>query len=308
MVLNALLASISLLLMTRNIDQNWFERLGKTESQNIPRVKVLAILPKRSAFITFVKDPFGTVFVVKQYKKFKNFKYFYLVMERLSSHIAQLMDFPVNRVRIINKEIKFPGKKYNNVPATLHLKVPGLRVNKLKNKYRNVRLRQRCGPKISREKWGRTREVIHHMARHPDLTVIAAFDTFMCDHGRHGSNLFYDEKSDRFYSIDLEKCFKFNLSEIAYENIKREPKFTKDELAGLKQYKEILQKMIDEFPPERLHALFDAIIKEAVLPDKIMTDKRMQSKITQFKRMMSQSYESAKKLVKLLEKLDNSKC
>ena len=308
MVLNALLASISLLLTTRNIDQNWFEKLGKIKNQKIPKVKVLAILPKDSAFITFVKDPFGTVFVVKQYKQFKACKYFYLVMELLSSHIAQLMDFPVNKVRVINSKIKFPGKKYNNVPATLHLKVPGLRISRLKNEYHDVILRQQCGSKVPREKWGRTREVIHHMARHIDLTVIAAFDTFMCDKGRHSSNLFYDKATDAFWSIDLEKCFKFNLSEIAYENIKRKPKFTKNELVGLKRYKIILQKLIDAFPPERLHGLFDAFIKEAVLPNKIMTDERMQSKITQFKRMMSQSYESAKKLVKLLEKLDNSKC
>ncbi len=282
------------------VNKEWFESFPI--NTKVPSIEIIGVLPKGGNVITFVKDQFNTIYLVKQYKEFDwDKKYLLMVMERLVSHMAQEMGYPYNKVRIIPANINFPGKPQKHLPATLHKVVPGVPVKQLSigSRFASVNLKQhRPKSKIS----GLREENIVHLWKHPDLPIIAGFDTFVSDRDRGKSNLIFCEIKNRFYAIDLERSFNSSCS-LAFFTLKnlrnmRRP-FSKKELRGLQVYKKIIEQLIKTFPPERTIRLFDKFCKE-VAPGKLFKNDLIQVRIREYKKVILKSYEDSKQLVKLL--------
>ena len=225
------------------VNKEWFESFPI--NTKVPKMKIVDEIWKDRTSVILVKDLFNTIFLVKQYKEFGLAQYLFMVMERLSSHMAQEMGYPYNKVRIIPANSNFTGKPQKHLPATLHKVVPGSKIKGLKNKaskFSNIDIRQ---------KNGLTRDIVSCLSRHPDLPIIVCFDTFVCDYDRTRSNLFYDIITNRFYAIDFEKSFqRVNVILLAIQNLRDMKKpFSRKELNGLRRYKNTIEKLILCFPP-----------------------------------------------------------
>ena len=284
------------------VNKEWFESFPI--NTKIPNMKIVNEIWKNRTSLIFVKDPFNTIFLVKQYKEFGLAKYLFMVMERLSSHMAQEMGYPYNKVRIIPANSNFTGKPYKNLPATLHKKVPGVTVKQLSigSRFANVSLKQHSSKsKIS----GLREKNIVHLWKHPDLPIIAGFDTFVCDRVRGRGDLIFCKIKNRFYAVDFEKSFNSSCS-LAFFTLKnlrnmRRP-FSKKELRGLQAYKKTIEQLIKTFPPERTIQLFDKFCKE-VLPGKLFKNDLIQVRILRYKEVILKSYEDSKQLVALLNQI-----
>ena len=281
-----------------SVNKGWFESFPI--NTKVPNMKIVDEICKNRTSLIFVKDSFNTIFLVKQYKEFGLAKYLFMVMERLSSYMAQEMGYPYNKIRIIPASSNFTGKPQKHLPATLHKVVPGVKVSQLKNeklKFSNIDIRQR----EEGEEVGLTRGIVSCLYRHPDFPIIVGFDTFVCDKDRGRSNLFYDIITNRFYAIDFEKSFqRVNVILLAIQNLRDMKKpFSKKELRGLRRYKNTIEKLILCFPPSYTIQLFDKFCKE-VLPNGLLESDEMQERVLGYKKVISESYEYSKQLVKLL--------
>jgi len=282
------------------VNKEWFESFPI--NTKVPNVKIVDEIKKRRVSLIFVKDPFNTIFLVKQYKEFDLANYLLIVMERLVSHMAQKMGYPYNKVRIIPANSNFVGKPYENLPATLHKKVPGVVLKQLKigSRFANVNLKQQIiGTKI----YGLRKENIVYLWKHPDLPIIAGFDTFVCDRDRGKKNLVFCEIKNRFYAIDFEKAFHSSLAFFTLKNLRNmwQP-FSKKELRGLQAYKKTIEQLIKTFPPKRTIQLFDKFCNE-VVPGELFENDRIQRRILRYKKVILKSYEDSKQLVGLLNQV-----
>ncbi len=283
------------------VNKEWFESFPI--NTKFPSIKIIGILPKNGGTLfTFVKDQFGTIYLVKQYKKFGLAKYLFMVMERLSSYMAQEMGYPYNKVRIILANSNFTGKSQKHFPATLQKVVPGVPVNQLRigSRFANVNLKQhKAKTGIS----GLREENIVNLWKHRDLHTIAGFDTFVCDKDRGKGDLIFCEIENIFYAVDFERSFKSSLAFFTLKNLRNMRRsFSKEELRGLQGYKKTIEQLIKAFPPERTIQLFDKFCKE-VLPGELFKNDRIQRRILRYKKVILKSYEDSKQLVGLLNQI-----
>jgi len=181
--------------------------------------------------------------------------------------------------------------------ATLHTFVPGKSLHALHYDPEKFSIQQF---KKERGIFGITRTIINFMSSSPNLSQIAALDTFTGSQSHGGGNILFDEESNDFYGIDLKKAFRKNLSHLAYENIKKmyaEKSFTPRQIDALKIYRDILKKLIARNPPGDICRKLDALVKTTNLNNKFVPITR------KCKVMIFQNYDSAQKLVILLDEI-----
>jgi len=277
-------------------------------------IKIIGQRNKKKVYVTIVEDQlYKKKYCVKQYCPAE--KIFHSLKEVIISSIAESADIPVNRVRLIPAEVFFPGKYYKKRMATLHTFIPGKSLKET-SQYSRVSIKQfKPKDKIL----GITRSIIDHMSLSANLVQIVALDTFTGSTNHSRQNIFFDEKSNDFYGIDLEKAFLANLSRSAYENIKKmysEKKFTSRQIDALKIYRDTLKELIAKNLPGDICRHLDVLVKKARLKKQrcFLGDKYgylLQNKfarltsnsIKECKVMVFQNYDSAKKLVKLLDEI-----
>ena len=271
-------------------------------------IKVLQIMKNRNRQIAFISDDLGNIFLVKQELRPEPWWQLYIVRERLAAYIAKLVKIPANRVNIIPAGFTMPGKFDQKRPATLHTLVPGVPVIKAPKQFK-LYIQQPKKDKVPKELWGLTRCVIRNMSVHQDLAKIVAFDTFIGNGDRHRNNYFYDEKSNRFFAIDLESSFRNDLTGFACKlvktMIKNEEKISQKELDGLIIYRDILQQLIKCCPPHVLNKKLDLFIIQARTRKWLYRSSHMQSakifaRIKLYRKNITQSYKGIKKLIALL--------
>ena len=252
-------------------------------------------------------------YCVKQYHLVA--RIFLSLKEVLISRIAESVGIPVNCVRLIPAETPFPCKLYKKRIATLHTFIPG---KSLRNsgKYPEVDIKQFTrGSKIL----GITSGIIDDMSLSANLAQIVALDTFTGSTNHSRGNIYFDEESNDFYGIDLKKAFLENLSRSACENIKKMAtgkKFTSRQIDALKIYHDTLKELIAKNPPGDICRHLDTLLKEAQLKKQrcFFGDKHVYLSQNKFARLTSnsikeckvmvfQNYDSAKKLVKLLDEI-----
>lgn len=252
--------------------------------------------------ISVLQDKKGKKFIVKQ--EMRQTPYFHLstARDKLGSYIAKSVDIPANRVEIIPAYAEFPGKHSVQLPATLHTFIPGVLVKSLPKDLREFKLyiQQQNGI-------GLTRGVIIAMSNHEDLSMIVAFDTFIGNADRHQGNFFYDQKSNRYYAIDLESAFNKNLALYAGKLIEsmlnnKTTIISQKELNGLISYRNVLEKLMELHEPMSLYKKLEKYALEGKIMSRIFRS-TVEMQLQIYQKAMVENYNSCKKLVLLLNKL-----
>ena len=272
-----------------------FEILDPSYDQK--NIKIIGQISKEDVCVTIIEDQlYKEKYCVKQYCVAA--KIFLSLKEVLISSIAESANVPVNCVRLIPAEIFFPGKTYKKRMATLHTFVPGKSLKET-SQYSRVSIKQfKPKDKIL----GVTRSIIDNMSLSKNLAKIVALDTFSGSTNHSRANIFFDKKSNDFYGIDLEKAFLKDLGHLTYESIKKmyaAKSFTSRQIDTLKIYCDTLKKLIAKNSPSDTCKKLDALVKTTNLNNKFIS--LTTDSIKECKVMIFQNYDSAKKLVKLLD-------
>ena len=145
-----------------------------------------------------------------------------VMRDALASYIAKNLGV-AHFVKIISAEEEFPGKIYQNCPATLLTVAAGKVIRQLdkNHKYFRLSLQQRSVKDVTRKELDTwlDEEVIFHMTWHKQLPIIVALDLFICNSDRHRGNLFYDDETDSFCAIDMDNIYRRNLPDFACKNL-----------------------------------------------------------------------------------------
>jgi len=273
---------------------------------DLATIKVIRTIEKGKTVVTFIEDNKRSKFCIRQIKIKAIEKEFGFVREVLASHVAESVDIPMSRARILPKKLSFPGKPFPGKCGTLQTCALG--VNKYHTK---LSLEQRMKDLPLKEQ-GLTRQVIKSMTLHPDLPLIVGLDTFISNPDRSGNNLFYDAKTDRFCGIDLELAFKLpcrrDLSAIAcchiVDMLLKKVKLDQKELKALKSYTQILKELFEKNPPILLYK----ILKRVALQAGFLHDFNdpMYHKFERYKDKISRQYKSTELLIWLLDQFIES--
>jgi len=278
-------------------------------------IEIIKIKDKgKLVYVAIIEDLlYKKKYCVKQY--YAAARIFLSLKEVLISGIAESANVPVNCVRLIPAETFFSGKCYEKKMATLHTFTPGKSLRSTGN-YPGVDIKQFSqGRKI----FGITRNIINYMSLSPNLARIVALDTFTGGTNHSRGNIFFDEKSNNFYGIDLKRAFLKNLSRLAYENIKKMhviKSFTSRQIDVLKIYRDTLKELIARNLPGDICRNLDTLVKTTNLKKKrrffgdehiyLLNNKFVpltSNSVKECKVMIFQNYDSAKKLVMLLDEI-----
>ncbi len=272
------------------------------------KIKILKYMEHKQFNFTFLMDASQCLFIIKQIKTSSPTMQFKAIREMLSAYIAESNNLPAHRVRIIPAGFALPGKLAMQRPATLHTVVPGYKASHF-SRFSEINIQQYAEKSYPMDKWGLRYEIIHSMSLHQILPAIVALDTFIGNDDRNKANFFYDEKSDMFWMIDMEKAYKENLSDLACKFIQKLLNnqlfnFTEAEIKGLIIYRNTLKKLSKNHPPDELHKKLDKFIFQAgIKPGSSLFNNKMIQIIKEYKKKISESYASTQQLIMLLDKL-----
>jgi len=149
---------------------------------------------------------------------------------------------------------------------------------------------------------GFRRDMLSWMAKHRTLIKIVVLDTFACNHDRHQGNLFYDSKRNWFCAIDMDSSYKYNLCEIACQNLMgmindRNLRLRGKELYALIEYKKYLDFLIKTFRPEDIVDMYDYFAHKAgFVEGSPLYRSPVDSELRRNKAMIMRSYDDAKRL------------
>jgi hypothetical protein len=240
----------------------------------------------------------GKTFLVKQ-KRSASYL-LAVVHDVFASLIAHELDPSLaQKVILIPAFHKFPGKIYDDWPATIHTLASGKTIKKkIRNPYRKMNIKQASQ--------GFRREMLPWMAQHIQLAKIVALDIFLCNHDRHRGNLFYDNKTDTFCAIDMDALYKYNLAEYAYQNLLRMTEdgpfsLTTKEVIALLEMRKTLEWLVNHYSPEDMLALFDHLCCHAGLVEgSTIYVPRVRAEIEITRNMITHYYRDVKKLIEVL--------
>lgn len=275
-----------------------FEVLDSSYDQK--NIKIIKVKDKDThVCIATIEDQlYKKKYCVKQYCDAD--RIFLSLKEVLISYIAESANVPVNRVRLILAETSFPGKNYKKRMATLHTFTPGKSLRS-SGDYPGVDIKQFS---LGRKLFGITIKIIDHMSLSPNLAKIVALDTFTGSTNHSPGNIFFDKESNDFYGIDLKKAFRKNLSHLACENIKKmyaAKPFTSCQIDAFKIYCDTLKKLIAKNPPIDTCKNLDALLETTNFNNRLILLTR--NSVKKCKEMIFQNYDSAQKLVMLLDEI-----
>ncbi|MDQ0418947.1 hypothetical protein J2Z48_003152 [Croceifilum oryzae] len=174
-----------------------------------------------------------------------------LVRDYVGSRIAEEMNLPINRVRLIPAKLGFSLKPFSGYPATLHTFVEGV--------VPKAGIQQKVGTKVPIEETGLNYSVIKNMAKSLDLQRITALDTFLGNEDRKNANLLY--WNDHYVGIDLGDMLIHNLVKVAIHQfqsmIAKKMVFSLEEKRGLSNYHKTLNDLFLNYPVNRIVAYLD---------------------------------------------------
>jgi len=296
------------LIECKKLSDNFFPILDP--SYNLKNLKIIEKKDGDLVYVAIIEDSLSKKrFCVKQYHSVD--RVFLPLKEVLASSIAEPVNLPVNKVRLIAAETSFPGKRYEGRVATLHNFMPGKRLRSM-SKFCDVDIKQ-FKPGVL----GINRKIISHMALSKNLAKIVALDTFTGDTNHSRGNVFFDEVTNEFYGIDLKRSYRKNLAILAYENIKKMEKkgFSSRELSALRVYCDTLKALISTNTPGSICKHLDELVKKVKFKKHVCyfgneslyaIDRfpLLSSKsIRMCKMMIFQNYEYSKRLVALLNRI-----
>ncbi len=259
-------------------------------------VRLIKRKKKEFCYISFVEID-GILYLVKQ--KRQQGHLLAVVHDALAAYIAQsLGDDIAHKVMIIPAFHKFPGKIYDDWPATIHTLAVGATLKNKRSPYKKMNIKQACQ--------GFRRDMIPWMAKHRQLIIIMALDIFLCNHDRHRGNLFYNAKTDSFCAIDMDCLYKYSLGLYAHQNVKRMAEndlfpLTIQETFALLELRNTLQFLVDRHSPQEMLSIFDDLVKQAGLTqDSLVCSARVQAEIDLSRNLINQNYHDVKEFIVVL--------
>ena len=277
-------------------------------------LKLLSVIKQGFTRVSIIKDKQGNKYCVKQMKDRRVLERwdYRLIIELLCSYIAETIDAPINVVEIIPKDIEFTGKIIEGRVASLHTFAHGRQLNQ-PGPYHDLNIRKyflqlinaaKRGLSSQKVKEGFMVSMIADMSRHHQLPIIVALDTFVGNR-RGGMNLFYDQKSDQFCGIDMEKSFRKDLSQKLYQFFvgilgDLSVQLNNSELKALIVYRNTLKKLLQKNRPVFLKKLLDEIIIKSKID---LSSEVISNQIKKYKENIDKMYISANKLVKILDRV-----
>jgi hypothetical protein len=246
--------------------QETYRNSGKTPLNVISQEKLDKITldkskPKITAGVTgnsyFVKDEEDRPYIFKQVKL--PISYMQASADALSAQMGRSLGIKVNSTQMVPAALKHPLKQ-GPFGATLHELVPGKPVDSLESGHRFKDL------DIAHRFKGLTPGHLKTLAKHEDLPKIAALDTFTGNWDRGRGNIFYDEKSDSFWGIDMGVGVDHKMSivpnaSLADKNLSNwkgidYKQLPADRRKALVTYGRTLRKLADEYPPPKQIGLY----------------------------------------------------
>lgn len=262
-------------------------------------IKLLSTREMRFCYISFVQVN-GKTYLIKQKKLDCLRKIVGVVRDSITAHIAESFNI-AHLVDIIPAGKAFPGKPCKEWPATIHSIAPGKMIKEQESPYKKMKIQQKDG--------GFRLDMLDWMGKHPELIIIIALDVFVCNHDRHRGNLFYNKATNSFCAIDMDSAYKYNLCAIAYKNFvsilnNRKINLDNKEVYTLMQFRKHLQFLIDTHHPQDTLMMYDYFSNKAgfVPGSRLYTD-RVAAELMSNRAMIVQSYEDAKRLVIVVDKL-----
>jgi hypothetical protein len=265
------------------------------DSENVRLIKTLEM---RFCYISFVEID-GEEYIVKQKKSDCQRKLVGVVRDAVMAHFSEGF-INAHLVGVIPAGKEFVGKPRTDWPATIHTIAPGKMIKAQESPYKKMNIKQ--------GEIGFRRDMLKWMLKHIIIMKMVAYDTFFCNHDRHKGNLFYDPKDKTFCAIDMDSSFRYNLCAFACENLRvmldDRIKFSSKELAALVAFKGYLQFLIDNYSPQRTLKMYDYFLgKAGFVEGAEFYQPKHVLEVQNNKTVIMRSYEDAKRLVKILEKI-----
>ena len=282
-------------------------------SYDLRTVKIDKFLEhQKHSYVVFVHDTHGNEYLVKQEHSAFIQSQFNAVFEKLTSHMAAITGISCQEVELLPIGFCFPGKFFSDRTATLHKKLPGKTMRELNNYFFGSSFSIKQNNKPTSSRIGFSAHVIKHMSKHPDLPPITAFDTFMGNRDRNGANILFD--GEHFYAIDTAlihdtKYGKTSVGQLACNYIEsllngqNKNIFEEQEYRSLVSYRDVLQKLVELFPPFKTYALLERFVEQSGLKRVYGADPEFLSIMNTYKERIRIAYAETEKLIGLLTKL-----
>lgn len=272
------------------------------------------ILEGEETHYLFLCDSQEKGWILKQNKSREADQALELICEVLASQIAKALQIPINYVELISTQEIFAHKIIAGELATLHLKVPGVPTSEnypwhcfnVQQKFRTKWMEKKKGPLLDEEK-GLTKTIIENMAKDKSLAQIVALDTYLGNMDRSWPNLFYEEKTNSFFGIDMGNIFRGNLAKEALDSLQRiqniEVTFSFQELEGLKEYGNTLNLLAQSFPPTKIKGMLSEIISKANFSKQALSNQGYNERLEKIYFLVEESYLSTLKLIEELKEI-----
>ncbi len=272
------------------------------------------ILEGEETHYLFLCDNHGKEWVFKQNKSREADQALELICEVLASQMAETLQIPINYVELVSTQDIFAHKIVAQDLATLHLKVSGIPTSdnypwpcfNVQQKFRTKWMEKKKGPLLDEEK-GLTRAIIENMAKEKSLAQIVALDTYLGNMDRSCPNLFYDEKTNSFFGIDMGNIFRGNLAKEASDSLKRIQSmgvtFSFQELEGLKEYGNILKLLAQSFPPTKIKEMLSKLIFKANFSKEALSNEGYNERLEKIHSLIEESYLTTLQLIEELKEI-----
>jgi|GEM_PF-3180527 len=265
------------------------------------------------SYIAIVKHK-KTLYIVKQ-KKYKHSIRKSITQAILADVLAfSTKQIVSQRVWVIPKNKKFPGKKYDDEPASLHTIVPGMSVYNWRHSLKRIRLRRveellsDFSIKLDRYQ-GIDIGVIGNMTKHNDLPPIVALHLITGFYDCHNKNIFYDYNINRFSIIDMDSCYRSNLTGPSYAALSKillryrmNKKYVPSHKLrnALLSFADTIELIIKKNPIETVRTILLELYDLLKVTDNPVEQKKFLRSISRIEPFLLRSYSQGKKIVSLI--------
>lgn len=224
-------------------------------------------------------------FVLKMYDKYEETS---AIKEAIGSHIGTSAGIPINKVKIIPPSQQFTGKTAARL-ATLHTYMPG----------KEAALAD--APSFYIKETLGNRGGLDAAAYSKDLADIIAIDIFVNNGDRNKLNYFFDEKTGRYYGIDLGQSFTAaipagSMAHISFVFLSKLTTISENDKKGLTRVNRRLKQLLQLYPVSTLYDLWMEKAQEAEYRYSDFKKKKIKNKIVKLNG-------EVKKLVDLIDTL-----
>jgi hypothetical protein len=217
------------------------------------KLKNPRIIDGDNCTVRFVVDKHNHNYVLKQIKNSNLTEQARVIFEYISAALANQVNIPMPQTYLIPQGWHHQAKPYADRVAILQRMVHGKEapINMVYIKQESLLSENKLAIKDA----GLKREIVNYMSLSDDLIKLVALDTFTSNVERSNNNLFYDSNSQHYYGIGGLAAFSstqlpnYALHQVASYNKQLLP----EERASLKSYHEILEKLYDKFPPDKIN-------------------------------------------------------